>query len=395
MNNSLVSILLPVVNLDKNNNALELLPRTIESLLLQHYTNVEFLILDNKSSKVATEICSKYSAEDTRIEYVHDTEIGGQCEALSYLSTTVKGEYSLCASAGNLYQPNFVESLLGIMEKEAPIDLLYTNFIQSETAGATAPQDLETKPRRYSGGHCVLSNLCGFMLMRNTVPFRFGLFRTAAFQQLQSVKAFDGIGADIESLQMVRFFSRGLRCEYVDSPLFSCLQKPAGLRTRLEERLKPPTKFPGLEFPIQAWLHLVQHELNFKLAVQTELELSPDFKAPELVYAKALLNDSFVLHSLGQFDQVKMEIGAEDVKSLGLVQQLQSFINTRKILLPKNEEDLAPSGYSLLASNPAYALLRLQSSTESLKVLNELVDYAAKLSEASSDVGDAIRRLCA
>lgn len=63
MNNSFVSIIIPVCNGEKT------LARCLESILSQDYPNLEILVIDNNSTDKTKEIITNFIAKDNRIKY--------------------------------------------------------------------------------------------------------------------------------------------------------------------------------------------------------------------------------------------------------------------------------------------------------------------------------------
>ena len=59
MDERLISIIVPVYNIE------EYLPRCIESILKQTYTNLELILVDDGSTDRSGEICDNYAKLDT------------------------------------------------------------------------------------------------------------------------------------------------------------------------------------------------------------------------------------------------------------------------------------------------------------------------------------------
>lgn len=60
-----ISVIVPVYNVEKE------LPRCIESLLTQTYSNFELLLINDGSSDGSPEIMEKYAEKDLRIRTLH------------------------------------------------------------------------------------------------------------------------------------------------------------------------------------------------------------------------------------------------------------------------------------------------------------------------------------
>ena len=68
--NPTVSIIVPVYNAEKT------LPRCIDSILGQEYTDFELLLINDGSSDSSGEICDRYAAQDSRIHVTHKPNSG-------------------------------------------------------------------------------------------------------------------------------------------------------------------------------------------------------------------------------------------------------------------------------------------------------------------------------
>ena len=61
----LISVIVPVYNVEK------FLPRCINSLLRQTYTNLEIILIDDGSTDHCGDICDQYKQMDPRIQVIH------------------------------------------------------------------------------------------------------------------------------------------------------------------------------------------------------------------------------------------------------------------------------------------------------------------------------------
>ena len=86
MDNYLVSIILPIYNVEKY------LDRCIQSILNQSYENLEIILVDDGSPDRSSEICDEYRKSDQRIKVVHK-ENGGLSDARNAGLILAKGKY--------------------------------------------------------------------------------------------------------------------------------------------------------------------------------------------------------------------------------------------------------------------------------------------------------------
>ena len=82
----LISIVVPVYNIE------EYLPRCVESILKQTYTNLELILVDDGSTDKSGEICDSYEKLDDRVR-VHHKENGGSSSARNVGILLARGQY--------------------------------------------------------------------------------------------------------------------------------------------------------------------------------------------------------------------------------------------------------------------------------------------------------------
>lgn len=82
----LISIIVPVYN------AHSCLKRCVDSLLVQTYSNIEILLVDDGSIDDSYEICKKYEQLDSRVR-AYTKENGGQASARNFALEYAKGDY--------------------------------------------------------------------------------------------------------------------------------------------------------------------------------------------------------------------------------------------------------------------------------------------------------------
>lgn len=73
-NKALISVIIPIYNVE------QYLPKCIESVLLQTYSNLEIILVDDGSPDACPQICDEYAKIDSRIKVVHKQN-GGLSDA--------------------------------------------------------------------------------------------------------------------------------------------------------------------------------------------------------------------------------------------------------------------------------------------------------------------------
>ncbi|WDU83958.1 glycosyltransferase [Caloramator sp. Dgby_cultured_2] len=116
----LVSIVMTVYNKEK------FLKDAIESVLIQTYSNIELIIINDGSTDNSEEIIMKFN--DSRIRY-YKIKNAGQLEALKFGIQQANGDYIARVDSDDKIDSKYVEiCLFNIMKDNA--DFVYTDFLQ-------------------------------------------------------------------------------------------------------------------------------------------------------------------------------------------------------------------------------------------------------------------------
>lgn len=109
----IVSIGLPVFNGEK------FLIRALDSLLAQDHTDFELIISDNGSTDGTEKICKDYASRDHRIRYVRQAHNLGSHENFNFVLHESRGDYFMWAAADDLWDADFIRSLLKSLENNS------------------------------------------------------------------------------------------------------------------------------------------------------------------------------------------------------------------------------------------------------------------------------------
>jgi glycosyltransferase involved in cell wall biosynthesis len=115
---------------------------TIESVLGQTYSNIEFVIL-NDGSTDGTEAVIKRYLHDPRLKYHYQENIGQTMDRFDELNNRVvalsSGEYICAIGADDVYLPGRVERQLGEFLKNPGLDVSFCNAQIFNDAGQLLP----------------------------------------------------------------------------------------------------------------------------------------------------------------------------------------------------------------------------------------------------------------
>jgi len=107
MEQKLVSVIIPVYNVQ------DYLKRCIESILMQSYTNLELILVDDGSSDESANICDFYEKKDSRVRTIHQ-ENHGQAYARNRGLDIAKGEWISFVDSDDWIEPTMIETLFSI-----------------------------------------------------------------------------------------------------------------------------------------------------------------------------------------------------------------------------------------------------------------------------------------
>lgn len=116
MNKPLVSIITPSFNQAK------WLEKTIQSVLAQTYSNVEYIIIDGGSTDGSKEIIQKYA---DKLGYWQCEKDGGQADAINIGFRKAKGEILAYINSDDLLEPTAVEGIINAYEVNQEFAIYY------------------------------------------------------------------------------------------------------------------------------------------------------------------------------------------------------------------------------------------------------------------------------
>ena len=115
MSDPKVSIIVPIYNTENE------LPRCIQSIQKQTFSDIEIILVDDGSTDSCPQICDNYAEHDPRIRVLHK-ENGGVSDTRNTGILAARGEYILQVDSDDYIETNAVEQLL--LGDEPGIDLI-------------------------------------------------------------------------------------------------------------------------------------------------------------------------------------------------------------------------------------------------------------------------------
>lgn len=123
MPHPLISIIVPCYNVEAY------LPRCIDSLLRQTYTNLEIILVDDGSPDRCGEICDEYARKDSRIQVIHKKN-GGLSDARNAGIDQATGDYITFVDSDDWIHRQCVEILLHNLQ-QTNADISACSFVRT------------------------------------------------------------------------------------------------------------------------------------------------------------------------------------------------------------------------------------------------------------------------
>ena len=118
----MISVIVPVYN------AAAYLPRCIDSILAQTYSNIELVLVNDGSADDSGAICDRYAAEDPRVRVVHQKNAGvGHTRNVGLAQ--VRGDYITFVDADDYLFPDGLQQMYDRIQADGS-DLVIANCIR-------------------------------------------------------------------------------------------------------------------------------------------------------------------------------------------------------------------------------------------------------------------------
>ena len=105
MENSLVSVIVPVYNVEKY------LKDCLESIINQTYKNIEIILVDDGSKDNSGKICDEFANLDNRIKVIHK-ENGGLSDARNFGLNNAHGEWVMFIDSDDYIDITMIDKLI-------------------------------------------------------------------------------------------------------------------------------------------------------------------------------------------------------------------------------------------------------------------------------------------
>ena len=197
----LVTIMVPVLNGEL------FLPSALESLLAQDYSQFEIVILDNQSTDRTAEICREYARRDPRVKYVLDAVNRISHDAANHLATFITGEFCMIACDDDLWEPNFLGTMVRYLQLYPDVGLVFPNACYVDVDGNRGAQRLLAGRHLYRREDSAFRNVWRYLGQRRVVPTIFGVYRSEVYMAALPFDTFDETIADVDNLFLIKLLT--------------------------------------------------------------------------------------------------------------------------------------------------------------------------------------------
>lgn len=224
---AVVTIGMPVFNGER------FIREALDSILSQTYREFELIISDNHSTDDTPAIVRQYAARDSRIRYFRQPQNLGLFRNTEFVMQAGAGRYFMLVGDDDVYEPTYLERLVGILERSAEVGLAYSNFGYVSENGDLVPGGTPVL-RRSSCSR--FSNLLLYVIKRPCLPMMMGVFRMNVIRRALPFVPLKKMTGDVDNVFMVRVLAL-TNIEGVDQVLF---------RYRLKDRASSlPSDWPA------------------------------------------------------------------------------------------------------------------------------------------------------
>ena len=214
-----VSIIIPVYNVEPY------LPRCVESIFAQTYTDWELILVDDGSPDRCPEMCDAYATEDERIKVIHKTN-GGLSDARNHGLDVVTGDYILFVDSDDYIHPNMLQTMTRLA-KEKDADIVQCGYIRG--AGDNFPAIEEKAP---------------YHLFDNKTIFSSTKQQTILCAKFYRRNLWDNLRMPIgkiheDDFTTWRLYYHSQRIVVIDTPYYYYYKNPQGIMSSEDRRFSP------------------------------------------------------------------------------------------------------------------------------------------------------------
>ena len=137
-----VSVVIPVYNVEKY------LRECVDSVLIQSYTDLEIILVDDGATDSSGKICDEYVATDKRVKVIHK-ENGGLSSARNIGLDSSTGQYVYFLDSDDYIEPNTIKVLINTIRESEADFVFFDGHIFYEDSVDIRPTNNYIREKRY------------------------------------------------------------------------------------------------------------------------------------------------------------------------------------------------------------------------------------------------------
>ncbi|MDX9802317.1 MAG: glycosyltransferase family 2 protein [Spirochaetia bacterium] len=208
---SLISVIIPVYNVEPY------IRKCVDSVILQTYSRLEIILVDDGSPDTCGEICDDYALKDSRVRVIHK-ENGGLSDARNSGLDAAGGEYVLFLDSDDSLAPDCILKLFELLTAHNA-DIAICNYYAVKKGFSTL-QSGRQGLHSFSGTEAI-DELFGSLRAQFTVSWC-KLFKAELFRKLRFPKG----KIHEDNFTSYRLYHASKKVVYTDEPLLYHLKRP-------------------------------------------------------------------------------------------------------------------------------------------------------------------------
>lgn len=202
-----ISIIIPIYNVEMY------LPRCIDSVLSQSFSNFELILINDGSTDQSGDICDKYAARDNRIIVIH-TPNSGVSAARNRGLDMAKGEYIGFVDPDDYIDSRMYEILINKVE-ELNVDIAICSFAYVENHKVT-PHDISEECKLFNKEQAIE------YYFNEKLPFDYSFLCNKLFHKklFVSVRLNPILSVQEDNEVFIRLLNQSASVIYIPKPLY-------------------------------------------------------------------------------------------------------------------------------------------------------------------------------
>lgn len=291
MENELISVIVPIYNMEKYLN------KCVDSILNQTYSNIEILLIDDGSTDLSANICDEYMKIDSRIKVFHKKN-GGLSDAKNFGIKKATGKYVAFVDSDDWIENNMYENMYYKLKDTKSNIVICGRYIEYENG----------KKKEWYNKNEIIMNKEQSLIYLNS----FYNFDMASWDKLYEKSLFDNIvfphGKKCEDAYTTYLlFNKSEKVTYIPKCFYHYFQRNGSIsRNKTINMDYIYAAEEQLEFFKKEYPHLIYiAETNlafciksiFQVSIERKLQLTDEFnirKREAKKYYKSILNNKYI-----------------------------------------------------------------------------------------------------